>query len=88
MNNWTNLEEKQAREEYLSMIDALLSSEEFKNVWTGHWDDFYKETFGKKTKLTKGDKYKFMKTWLDNQKIINDSDWNKIEKDDDYYEHF
>ena len=79
---WTINEEKAAKQEYLSMIDTLKSSEEFKNVWTGVWDDFQVESFGKKKSNIKGDKHKYMKYWLENQKIINDPDWDKIQIDD------
>lgn len=74
-------EEKLAEEEYLSMIDTLQSSSEFENEWTGNWNNFYKECFGKKDVLIKGDKEKYMKYWIENQKIINDLDWDKVEPD-------
>lgn len=85
MKKWNDNEEELAKEEYQSMIDTLRNSEEFENDWTGEWEDFQKETFGAKIKTIKGDKNKFMKYWIENQKIINDSDWAniKIEKEED-----
>lgn len=82
MKNWTNKEEELAKQEYLSMIDALRSADEFQNEWVGEWEDSRKETFGKKGTLIKGDKNKYMKYWIENQKILNDQDWNKITKDE------
>jgi hypothetical protein len=82
MSNWTNKEEELAKKEYLSMIDALKSSDEFEHEWSGNWDDSYKEVFGKKKTKVKGDKHKYMKYWLENQSIINDSNWNKLEEDE------
>lgn len=82
MKNWTNKEEELAKQEYLSMIDALRSADEFQNEWIGEWEDSRKETFGKKGTLIKGDKNKYMKYWIENQKILNDQDWNKITKDE------
>ena len=82
MKNWTNKEEELAKQEYLSMIDALRSTDEFQNEWIGEWEDSRKETFGKKGTLIKGDKNKYMKYWIENQKILNDQDWNKITKDE------
>ena len=35
--------------------------------------------------LIKGDKNKYMRYWLENQKIINDLNWNKIEDEDEYF---
>lgn len=58
------------------MIDTLQNSEEFQNEWSGQWESFCKETFGKKDVVVKGDKEKYMKYWLQNQKIINDNSWN------------
>lgn len=81
--NWSKHEEEFAKKEYLSMIGALKNSEEFENEWVGEWNDFSKSTFGKKSILVKGDKHKYMKYWLENQDIINDSDWNKIDENDD-----
>lgn len=77
---YTKREEELAKEEYLQMIDTLQNSEEFENEWCGEWDDFAKETFGKKGVLAKGDKNKYMKYWIENQKIINDDDWARVEK--------
>ena len=74
MKTWNINEEELAKEEYLSMIDTLRNSEEFENDWTGEWNDFPKESFGKKIKMIKGDKNKFMRYWIENQKIINDLD--------------
>ena len=82
MKNWTNKEEELAKQEYLSMIDALRSADEFQNEWIGEWKDSKKETFGKKGTLIKGDKNKYMKYWIEDQKILNDQDWNKITKDE------
>lgn len=84
MNNWTKIEEESAKKEYLLMIDALKDSEEFENDWTGEWDDFNKQSFGKKQLKVKGDKHKYMKYWLDNQDILNDDNWNKIDTVDEY----
>ena len=53
------------------MIDALRSADEFQNEWIGEWEDSRKETFGKKGTLIKGDKNKYMKYWIENQKILN-----------------
>lgn len=83
--NYTNKEEELAKQEYLSMIDALKSAEEFEHDWSGNWDDFEKESFGRKKTIIKGDKNKYMKYWLENQAIINDLDWNKINNDEDEY---
>ena len=80
---WTKKEESQAKEEYLSMIDALIIAEEFEHDWKGHWDDFEKESFGRKKSIVKGDKDKFMKYWFENQDIINDKNWDKITQDED-----
>lgn len=85
---WTKEEEELGKKEYLLILDTLVSSEEFENVWSGEWDDFKKESFGKKPTLMKGDKHKFMKYWKENQEIINDEDWNKINIEDDYNEYF
>ena len=83
--SWTKLEEETAKKEYLLMIDTLCKNEEFKHEWTGSWEDFYKETFGKKPQKIKGDKNKYMKYWLENQKIIKDLNWNKITEEDEYF---
>ena len=83
MKLWNKIEEELAKEEYLLMIDTLRNSEEFENDWTGEWHDFKKESFGKKIKTVKGDKNKFMKYWIENQDIINDTDWANILKNDD-----
>lgn len=82
--NWTRQEEELAKKEYLSMIDALKSSDEFENEWLGVWDDFTKTSFGKKSVKVKGDKHKYMKYWFEDQSIINDTNWNKITEDDDF----
>lgn len=83
--NWTKQEEESAKKEYLLMIGALKDSDEFENEWVGEWDDFSKNSFGKKSTKVKGDKNKYMKYWLEDQKIINDSNWNKInDYDDDF----
>lgn len=84
MKSWTDKEEELAKEEYLLLISALQNSNEFENEWVGEWDDFKKESFGKKSTTVKGDKNKFMKYWIDDQKIINDTDWDKINTEDDY----
>lgn len=83
MKNWTDKEEELAKQEYLLMIDALRSADEFRNEWVGEWEDSKKETFGKKGTLIKGDKNKYMKYWIEDQKILNDQDWNKIKEDED-----
>ena len=83
MKNWTDKEEELAKQEYLLMIDALRSADEFHNEWVGEWEDSKKETFGKKGTLIKGDKNKYMKYWIEDQKILNDQDWNKIKEDED-----
>jgi hypothetical protein len=82
--NCTKQEEELAKKEYLSMIDALKSAEEFEHDWSGNWDDFEKESFGRKKTMVKGDKHKYMKYWLENQDIINDSEWNKINDNDEW----
>lgn len=82
MKYWLDKEEELAKEEYLSIIDTLRNSDEFENDWTGEWNDFPKDTFGKKIKMMKGDRNKFMKYWIENQKIINDLDWNNIKEED------
>lgn len=84
MKNWNDKEEELAKKEYLLMIGALKSSDEFEHEWTGEWNDSYKEVFGKKSVKVKGDKHKYMKYWLENQKIFNDLDWNKINNDNEY----
>lgn len=83
--SFTKEEEALAKKEYLSMIDALSKSEEFEHEWTGKWDDYEKQSFGKKKNKVKGDKHKFMKYWLENQDIINDTNWNKINDEEDEY---
>ena len=80
--NWTKDEEQSAKKEYLSMIDALTSAEEFEHDWNGHWDDFEKESFGRKKTMVKGDKNKYMKYWLENQSIINDTNWDKLDDEE------
>lgn len=82
---WTKDEENAAKKEYLSMIDALKSAEEFEHEWVGEWNDQEKQTFGKKRTKIKGDKHKFMKYWLEDQEIINDSNWDKIDSEDEYF---
>ena len=86
--NWTKHEEETAKGEYLSMIGALRTAEEFQHDWTGEWEDFKKEVFGRKNITVKGDKNKYMKYWFENQEIINDQDWNNITKQEDYDEYF
>ena len=83
--SWTKQEEELAKKEYLLMIDTLSENDEFKHDWTCNWDDFEKTSFGKKTQIIKGDKNKYMRYWLENQKIINDLNWNKIEEEDEYF---
>lgn len=83
--SYTQQEEEQAKEEYLLMIGALKSAEEFEHDWRGEWDDFEKQSFGKKKTKVKGDKHKFMKYWIENQKIINDTNWNKIVDEEEWY---
>lgn len=78
--NWTSDDEQQAKKEYLSMIGALKSTEEFKSEWKGHWEPASTETFSGKKITVKGDKNKYMMYWLENQKVINDNNWNVIEK--------
>ena len=82
--NYTEQEEIEAKKEYLLMIGALTSSQEFSNEWAGEWDDFEKQSFGKKSQKIKGDKNKYMKYWLENQEIINDSEWDKINLNDEW----
>lgn len=82
MSKWTNKEEELAKKEYLSMIGALKSSQEFEHEWCGEWDDTEKEVFGKKKSVVKGDKHKYMKYWIENQSIINDKNWDKLEGDE------
>jgi hypothetical protein len=81
--NWSKQEEELAKKEYLSMIGALKDSDEFENEWVGEWEDFSRNSFGKKSTKVKGDKNKYMRYWLENQALINDSNWNKINDDDD-----
>ena len=83
--SWTKQEEELAKKEYLLMIDTLSKNDEFKHDWTCNWDDFEKISFGKKSQIIKGDKNKYMRYWLENQKIINDLNWNKIEEEDEYF---
>lgn len=85
MENWTKDEEFQAKEEYLLMIDALRKSDEFSDEWTGRWDDFEKPIFGGRIRKIKGDKSKYMKYWFENQKIINDNNWNNLHNDDEHF---
>lgn len=80
---YTKQEEKEAKIEYLLMIDTLKSSTEFSNDWVGQWDDFEKTGFADKKHIVKGDKEKYMRYWIENQKIINDISWNVIDKDED-----
>lgn len=81
--NWTIEDEKVAKEEYLSMIGTLRTTDELKSEWKGEWETYTKEVFGRKVSV-KGDKHKYMLYWIENQKIINDSNWNKIEKEEEY----
>lgn len=83
--NWTKEEEAAAKKEYLSLIDSLSTAEEFEHEWIGEWDDHEKQTFGKRKTKVKGDKHKFMKYWLEDQDIINDVNWNKIDNEDEYF---
>lgn len=83
--NWTKEEENQAKEEYLHMLSALQNSEEFSHEWSGKWDDSEKEIFGGRKRLIKGDKHKYIKYWIENQSIINDQNWNKINENEDEY---
>lgn len=79
---WSKEDELKAKEEYLSMIDALSNTEEFDGEWKGEWDSFEKEAFnGRKVKV-EGDKDKYMAYWIKNQKIINDANWNKIDTEE------
>ena len=82
--SWTKQEEELAKKEYLLMIGTLSKNEAFKHDWTCNWDDFEKTSFGKKSQIIKGDKNKYMRYWLENQKIINDLNWNKIEEEDEW----
>lgn len=82
MNNWTSIDEQQAKKEYLSMIGALKATDEFKSEWKGHWESEQVENFAGKKTTVKGDKQKYMTYWLENQKIINDNNWNVIEKEE------
>ena len=83
---WTKQYEELAKIEYLSMIDTLKNTDEFNGEWKGKWDSFEKETFGGRKAIIKGDKEKYMNYWIENQKIINDNDWDKINNLND--EHF
>lgn len=84
--NWTKEDEIKAKEEYLSMIDALRNTEEFNVEWKGHWEPIDKEAFNGRKTTVKGDREKYMLYWIENQKIINDNDWNKIDlKEDNEY---
>lgn len=85
--NWTLEDEALAKKEYLSMIGALKATDEFKSEWKGEWDSFEREAFGRKIRV-KGDKHKYMLYWIENQKIINDPDWDKIEKEENQYGDF
>lgn len=84
MKNWTEEEEKLAKEEYLLMIDTLRNADEFHNEWVGEWDDFSRESFGKKKRMIKGDRDKYMKYWIEDQKIINDKDWDKLKDEEEW----
>ncbi|MDR1018988.1 MAG: hypothetical protein LBM02_09855 [Lachnospiraceae bacterium] len=88
MMKWSKEEEDIAKEEYLLMMDALRNSDEFGSEWKGKWDSYETETFaGKKIKV-KGDRDKYMSYWIENQKVINDSNWNDFSNnnnDEDYY---
>ena len=75
---WTIEDEINAKEEYLLMIDALQNADEFNVEWKGEWDSFERETFTGRKVIVQGDKEKYMNHWIENQKIINDNDWNNI----------
>jgi hypothetical protein len=82
---WTLEDEIKAKEEYLSMISAFQIADEFAGEWKGQWDNFEKETFTGKKVNVKGDKEKYMNYWIENQKIINDNEWNNITNDNEYF---
>ena len=82
---WTVDDEIKAREEYLLMISTLQIADEFAGEWKGQWDNFHKETFTGKKVIVKGDKDKYMNYWIENQKIINDNEWNNITNDNEYF---
>lgn len=85
--NWSNEEETEAKQEYLSMVGALKGSGEFDNEWVGQWEDFHTVVFGRKDTKVKGDRIKYMNYWVENQKVLNDNDWDKIKKEEED-EHF
>lgn len=79
---WTIEEENEAKEEYLKILDTLLKSG-MKNEWVGEWEDSFKQSFGKKKQLVKGDKHKYMKYYLKNKEVLSDNNWYKITEDED-----
>ena len=82
---YTKQEEQEARTEYQLVIDTLMASSEFQNEWKGHWEDRRKQAFGNKPTKIKGDREKFMRYWIEDQKILKDTDWNKLSEDDNEY---
>lgn len=84
-SKWSKKDEEQAKKEYDSMISLFKESDEIGNEWRGHWDSIEKKLFNGKTVVVKGDKDKYMKYWIDNQSIINDTDWDKIDSSDEYF---
>jgi len=83
---YTNEDELEAKGEYLQMVNTFLTSSEFQTEWRGHWEDEEEVIFGQKNKkIIKGDKAKYMKYWLETQKIINDKNWNTIGNEEDEY---
>jgi len=80
---WTIKEEEIAKKEYEVFKEALFKNSEFSNEWKGYWEDRHDEAFGRKT-VIKGDKKKYMNYWIKNRDIINDDNWDKIEKEEDY----
>lgn len=67
---WTLEDEKQAKKEYLSLIDTLRLEPEFELEWKGFWDDKMIESFTGKMTLIKGDKHKYMRHYIKNNKIF------------------
>lgn len=84
--NWTKEDEVQVYREYLLMIDALCNTEEFESEWKGQWESFHTEAFNGRKVTIKGDKEKYMTYWVENQKIINDPDWDKIDNNTTTYD--
>lgn len=82
---WTLDDEIKAEGEYLAMIGALQFADEFAGEWKGQWENFEKETFTGKKVTVKGDKEKYMNYWIENQKIINDNEWNNITNDNEHF---